>query len=509
MRRLTQVHRLVGLLLIAVVATAILPFSMQLAAPNGSDAEQTATTLIRPRAAKAPATTRQVYGYLPWWSLNAGTAGRLRFDLLTTIAFFGIGITPSGALDRRGLGYLAFISPDAVRVTNAAHARGVRVVPTFQLFDGGSLHDLRAFLGHSAAQARFIREAVSLVASRGADGANLDIEPVPSNLDGAFVAFAGKFRAALRARIPGATLVVATSPSAPTSLIRGLAGRVDQLFVMAYDYRTVRSSTAGPVAPLDGSGATVSTTVARYLAAVPASKVILGVPYYGYDWPVTNRRPNAPVRPASTGYGSAFSISYAAVTSWLSDHPTIPVRRDAVAASAYFTYHDHDAGTYRQVWFDDARSLAAKYDLAITEKLAGIGIWALDNDRGYAALWTLLDQKFGHPVHRVVVAGSVNHVNERTGQVEADLRLGVFNRGTVPEAGILRWTVRTPAGAAVVSGHTSLSVAARGARRPVIHIVVGWPGALPRGTFTVQVSYSADGRRWSPARQVTFRQPYH
>ena len=86
------------------------------------------------RVNRATSLTHEVYGYLPYWQLNGSTAERLDYRLLSTIAFFGIGIKPDGNLDKRGFGYAAFISEDAIAVTNAAHARGVRVVPTFQLF---------------------------------------------------------------------------------------------------------------------------------------------------------------------------------------------------------------------------------------------------------------------------------------------------------------------------------------------------------------------------------------
>ncbi|HVA87860.1 MAG TPA: glycosyl hydrolase family 18 protein [Candidatus Saccharimonadales bacterium] len=508
MRRLASPRRLLGLLVVLAVLVSLLPLPAVLPGAIQPGTEDAAAMLIRPRAGHPPTLSQQVYGYLPWWNLDAGTAGRLQYDLLTTIAFFGIGIGPTGSLDRRGLGYLAFMSPDAVLVTNAAHAHGVRVVPTFQLFGSGNLRDLRAFLGSGGAQKRFIGQAIELIVARRADGANLDFEPVPDDLVPAFVSFVARFRTALRARLPTSSLVVATSAYAPSRLIRGLVPNVDALFVMAYDYRTAQSSVAGSTAPLDSSATSVRGAVERYLTFAPAKKVFLGVPYYGYDWPVTSPEANAPVQTNGRRYGSAYSLSYALIADWLRSHPKIVVRHDQASGAAWFSYRDSSRGTYRQVWFEDTRSVGAKYDFAIQAGLGGVGIWALDNDRGYSGLWNLLREKFRSPTHRAAVTGSLFHLAARSGRVEADVIATILNGGTVPEIGRLVWSVRTVAGnRAVASGNVAVSVLPGGARRPLVHVVLGSAATLPAGTYRLQLTFIAGARRWT-APAFTFHQRY-
>ena len=514
MRRLATPRRLLGLFVVLAVLVSLVPLPAVLpgaAAPGplqpGSN-DAASATLIRPRTGPAPALSQQVYGYLPWWNLDSGTAGRLQYDLLTTIAFFGIGIKPTGALDRTGFGYLAFMSPDAVAVMNAAHSHGVRVVPTFQLFGYGTLRDLRTFLGSGTAQKRFIGQAIDLIVARRSDGANLDFEPVPSDLTSQFVSFVVRFRTALRSKLPSSTLVVATDAYAPSALIRGLVPNVDALFVMAYDYRTTQSSVAGSTAPLDSSAISVRSAIERYLAFAPAKKVFLGVPYYGYDWPVTSQEINAPVQTNAKKFGSAYSISYALVSDWLKAHPKTVVHRDETSGAAWFTYRDTDRGTYRQVWFEDPKSVGEKYDFAIQSGLGGVGIWALDNDRGYTGLWDLLRQKFRSPTHSAIVSGSLFHLAARNGQVEADIKAAVLNRGTVPETGRLVWTVRTVAGNRVVaSGNVALSVLPKGARRPLVHVVLGNAALLSTGTYRLQLTFIAGAHRWA-APAFTFRQRY-
>ena len=72
---------------------------------------------------------QEVYGYLPYWRLDSGTVDRLHYELVSTIAFFGLGIKSNGALDTDWVGYKEYVGDDAAAVTNAAHDRGVRVVP--------------------------------------------------------------------------------------------------------------------------------------------------------------------------------------------------------------------------------------------------------------------------------------------------------------------------------------------------------------------------------------------
>src|SRR5690349_3852525 len=83
----------------------------------------------------------------------------------------GPGIKAAGDVDMAWRGTQAYLNSDATAVTNAAHAKGVRVVPTFQLFDSGSLAKMTAFLGSAAAQDRFVGQALDLMARRSADGA--------------------------------------------------------------------------------------------------------------------------------------------------------------------------------------------------------------------------------------------------------------------------------------------------------------------------------------------------
>jgi hypothetical protein len=247
--------------------------------------------------------------------------------------------------------------------------------------------------------------------------------------------------------------------------------------------------------------------VERYLRHAPPGKVILGMPAYGYDWPVAGTSANASVRTDRKQVGVPFSVTLASINKFLELHPTLPVRYDAVADSPYFTYHDHLMGTYRQVWFEDARSLGRKMDLALTSRLAGVGIWALDADPSFSSVWDVVHQKLRAPTHRVLVKGSLFHVSNRGGRVEADITASVLNRGTVPEAGQLGWAARDSKGKLVASGHIRLTVDSRGARKPLFHVVLGNAATLRADTYRLTLVFGAGGRHWA-APKSTFKQRY-
>ena len=489
-----------------LIALTILPLGGPADGPGSASAAE-----IRPRITGIAPLSHEVYGYLPYWRLDSGTVDRIRYDLVSTIAFFGLGIKRTGAIDTDWRGYKEYVGANAAAVTNAAHARGVRVVPTFQLFDSNDgVPKMTAFLGNVAAQDRFIAEALNLMAARKADGASIDFEPARAVNEraAAFVAFVGRFRTAMQARFPDATLVNATSAGANQEVIEGLVPVVDRQMLMAYNYRWSGSTVTGSIAPLENATRNVKLHVERMLQWAPAGSILLGVPYYGYDWPVTSNVPNATVQTDKTRYGPVRSITYRGVRRFLSDHPRVVRHYDSIEGSGYYPYWDREHGTYRQVYFEEERSLAAKYDYVKAIGLAGVGLWTLDNDRGYMALWNVLRTKFYAPVHAVQVTGAVPWVRRDSGVVDVRVRASGRNDGTVVERGSFRWTIRNGSGSLVDSGRWPAQTLYPGQTyRRATTVAIGTASGLPAGTYTLRVRFVTAGRTWRAAT-VSFHQPY-
>ena len=506
MRRHRLLRRAALPLLAFLLAVTVVPLDGVVGHPTAVRA----ATEIRPRIPGIKPMTKEVYGYLPYWRLDSGTVDRLRYELVSTIAFFGLGIKSTGALDTAWVGYKEYVGDDAAAVTNAAHDRGVRVVPTFQLFDTASGYPkMTAFLNSATAQNRFISEALALMAARKADGAGLDFEPVGALAARApqFVAFVARFRAAMKKRFPDAQLVNATSAGATEALVKGIEPYVDRQMIMTYNYRWSGSKITGAIAPLDHASRNVKIHIQKMLDWVPAGSLLMGVPYYGYDWPVTSTVPNATVQSDKTTYGKVKSVTYASARDWLAAHPGTPRQYDALEGSAFYTYYSNTYKTYRQVYFEEERSLADKYDYAIVTGLAGIGIWTLDNDKGYDDLWNVLRQKFYAPVHLVTVLGSVA-VTRSNGIVYATIKGRARDDGTVPERGRFSWSIRDAKGHLVTSGTLPRRLVYPGrSATETLKVRLGTAAGLKSGIYTYRVRFVVGTRTWRSAA-ITFHQRY-
>lgn len=171
---------------------------------------------------------------------------------------------------------------------------------------------------------------------------------------------------------------------------KSLAENADAIFIMAYDFHRPTSDRAGPVSPLNGSYTTTRLNLTKalesYLRVVPASKLILGLPFYGYDWLVEDTQAMSPRIQGSDFIGFSKSRTYAEITNLLVKKQIKPLwHKDS--ETPYFNYTDDEFGMLRQVWYDDAKSLKLKADLAKQNDLLGVGVWALGFEGGYSDIW--------------------------------------------------------------------------------------------------------------------------
>ncbi|MEZ4439830.1 MAG: glycosyl hydrolase family 18 protein [Polyangiaceae bacterium] len=325
---------------------------------------------------------RVVYGYYPFWVADLTT---IRWSALTHLAWFSIDLDAQGNIvSKHGW-------PDE-DVVAEAHAAGVRVDVTFTLF-GGS--DITALCNSPTRRASTIATIVSEMEAGNADGVSIDFEFVGGAARDGFTAFMQELRAALDdAGHPDAQI----SMAAPTVDwgqgldMQALFAVTDWFFVMGYGYFWSGSANAGPTGMLrvTADWAPVASlsmlrTLATYstlLTAEQRKQIIWGVPYYGREYVTT-----------SSGIGASAIDQMGAVT-------YSAARADLAAGGVEAMYHEgvqnpwyrwQQGGNWRQVWYDDERSLAAKYDLAFDQGLGGVGMWALNYDAPHAELWDLLD----------------------------------------------------------------------------------------------------------------------
>jgi spore germination protein YaaH/putative cell wall-binding protein len=353
----------------------------------------------------------EVLGFLPYWDLDAAVVSRLRLDLLSTIAYFSVGVSQNGALQKTTtggaatVGWAGWTSPTLTSLMNAAHQRGVRVVPTITMHAWS--YDFTAMTGllnSTANRANLVNGVVAMVRDRHADGVNVDFEPVPSSLRAAFTSFTRQLKSGLMSAGVGSYLTVDTMAGAAAWAsgydVAALAapGAADAIMVMAYDFSYAGSARAGGVAPYGSSTIYAAGDALRdHLAAVPPSRLIWGVPYYGRAWNTSSDQVNSPVRSPVSSSAFAYFRTDVAGNYARSLATTNGRHWDTLGQGPYTIYRASDGG-WRQLYYDDPTSIGLKYDLVVRNGLAGTGIWALGMDTGTSDLWNVIES---HLLERV------------------------------------------------------------------------------------------------------------
>ncbi|KQL34696.1 LysM peptidoglycan-binding domain-containing protein [Psychrobacillus sp. FJAT-21963] len=115
------------------------------------------------------------------------------------------------------------------------------------------------------------------------------------------------------------------------------------------------------------------------LSVMPAEKIFLGFQIYARDWLLPHVQ-GQEAETFSPQEAIRRAIKYGTV-----------IQYDTTAQSPFFRYVD-EQGRRHEVWFEDARSAQAKFDLAKQHNLRGISYWALGYP--YPQNWTLLYDNF-------------------------------------------------------------------------------------------------------------------
>lgn len=358
---------------------------------------------------------REVFGFALASSLADPSWGypTWNFSLLSTVAFFGLHVQDDGTFANDS-GWAVWNSGTLTNFVTTAHANGVKVVLTIiqQDFSPGTPHNCSA-LAHGPTT---IPGAVNEIKAKGVDGINLDYEGLngdcgtsdPSKARHDFTSFTGALRNAMPAGTYLSVDTYASSAADPVGYfdIPALAPSVDSFFVMAYDLEYANYSRApascgsfclGPTAPLTGYYYNDTSTANQYVAAVAASKVILGVPYYGRKACVGAAAQNAYPTSAvvADSYLDASGESTApGVQSWTAHRDG----NDPPGLERWDTWLNTSLNCTRELYWDDAVSLARKYDLVNRTGLRGVGIWNLNYGGGAPELWSALNTAFACPV---------------------------------------------------------------------------------------------------------------
>lgn len=230
-------------------------------------------------------------------------------------------------------------------------------------------------------KSRLIADLIETVQRKNFQGVDIDFEYILPEDRIAFARFVADVREAVNAI--GYPVSVALAPKTSDEqrgiLYEGkdyrlLGEAADEVLLMTYEW----GYTYGPpmaVAPINEVRRVVEYAITR----IPPEKINLGIPNYGYDWTLPFVQGESKAR----AIGNVQAVQLAAVNG-------AEILFDELSQSPYFTYYKD--GVAHEVWFEDVRSMEAKFGLVQEYGLKGMGYWQIM--RLFLANWLLLADMF-------------------------------------------------------------------------------------------------------------------
>ena len=264
-------------------------------------------------------------------------------------------------------------------VSGYTHEHRLRLMPRFNCQDGATVH--RILTNPSLRQAT-LRRLIATGSESGYDGICLDLENDGAADRAAMTSFATALASGLHSRHRRLTVVVdgvgSEGAGRATDFYddRAIGAVADSVFVLAWGAHWAGSG-PGPIAPLTNVG-----EVARFIDSLPSSpRFVIGTPMYGLDWvvpPGSGEGPGGGEASASGASGvPARAYQYSEVLALARSVGATP-RRDPSSQELTFDYTTR-GGVLHEVWYMDARSVAAAVRIARASGLA-VGLWRLGSE---------------------------------------------------------------------------------------------------------------------------------
>lgn len=286
--------------------------------------------------------------WVPAWDSNALTSVQLN----------------AGKLDEANPGWYTVVADGSIaknwnaeNPTWLAAMSGLDILPTIKNYDdaiGRFNGDLVAQIVNDPQKREAHAENITqLVVLRAYSGIDIDYEAVPAASRAGLTQFLSTLAAKLHAAGKKLSVTVHAKTSdgddwkGPGAQDYAQIGQhADSVKIMAYDFHW-NGSEAGPISPLQW----LEQVTAYAVKTIPAEKVLVGLPWYGYDWVGTR----------------ATGITFREASNLITTN-NLTVGRNA-DGEATFTYGNH------VVFFQDATSYRRKVEM-LTAKFPGIGGFA-------------------------------------------------------------------------------------------------------------------------------------
>jgi len=272
---------------------------------------------------------------------------------------------------------------DGVALEALRDSRAVPMLVIANFTEGNFSPEIaRTIFTDESAKERLITNVLRIMRERGYQALNIDFENLfPEDRERY-----NQFLQRITSRVNEAGFLVSTSLAPKQSATQvgswyeghdyAAHGRiVNFVVIMTYEW----GWSGGPpmaVAPIPQ----VRKVLDYAVTVIPREKILMGAPLYGYDWTLPYIK-GGPFAKVVTPKGAIE----------LARREGVAIAYDTTAKAPYFRYYD-DEGKEHIVWFEDARSMQAKFDLIKEYRLRGISYWVLG--REFPQNWALLEDNF-------------------------------------------------------------------------------------------------------------------
>nr|WP_202113477.1 glycosyl hydrolase family 18 protein [Paenibacillus sp. MMS18-CY102] len=295
-------------------------------------------------------------------------------SLLTYLSPFSYRVSISGTLSGPNDGPL-------LETCRAQRIAPMMVVSNFKdgTFDSDIAH---AVLTDASVQNRTVNAILDTLKQKGYRAVNIDFEYVPQADREAYNTFLRRLKGRLE---PGGYLLSTCLAPKTTAEQKGRlyeahdypahGAIVDFVILMTYEWGWSGGAPRA-VAPINE----VEKVVRYALSVMPANKIVMGMPLYGYDWKLPYVQGNEWAPTLSNPEAIRRAARYGA-----------EIQFDGPSQSPFYRYYDNN-GVQHEVWFEDARSVQAKFNLVKALKLRGVSYWVLGTP--FRQNWELLAANF-------------------------------------------------------------------------------------------------------------------
>ncbi|TCK98067.1 spore germination protein [Natranaerovirga hydrolytica] len=294
-------------------------------------------------------------------------------EQLTFINIFTYKLNPNGTLS-------PLIDKEVVETAYGNIISPIMVITNF--VDGQFSQELaNIILSNEILQNTILQETLSIMDGKGYVGIEFNLEYLDAQSCEAYIEFLKK--AVDLFKPLGYTVSIAIIPDYFKQLenlqyqcddYETFGQIVDYINFMTYDLDLL-GGPPRPVAPLDE----VRKVMEYVTSIVPNNKIKMGIPLYGYHWELTDD-PSNQARLISPQRAIEKAQQYGAEIKYAKEYE-----------SPFFAYTDEKDITHI-VWFEDARSVQAKFDLAKELGLKGLNYWVIGVD--FPQNWLLMEDNF-------------------------------------------------------------------------------------------------------------------